>query len=96
VTIDTADFSFAGSEATVKIKIEQEEYAAADDYLVNIQFGAEPASFVMSEFSVEPLTCSQKDSSWALLLPSVTTLDVSPVSVELISSSDYADLFVHY
>ena len=47
----------------------------------------------MDGFKVANLTCTEKDELWSLNLPTVTTLDISPVEVKMLSSSDYVDMF---
>lgn len=45
----------------------------------------------MDDWKADPLTCTDKDASWSVQLPAVTTEDVSPVVVNLV---DNTDLFV--
>ena len=47
----------------------------------------------MTGFEVASLTCKVEDTNWSMKLPYATTSDVSPVEVEMLSSSDHADMF---
>ena len=38
---------------------------------------------------VEPLTCTQKDETWSMILPPVTTEDISPVEVKLLDADSF-------
>ena len=83
--------SFAESSASVIIEIEQEVAESAETFRFRIEFKAEPPKFIMDDWKADPLTCTDKDASWSVQLPAVTTEDVSPVVVNLV---DNTDLFV--
>lgn len=75
LTIDSDDFEMKNELAEVRIKIVQDFYKDAEDFVFKITFKAEPPAFKMEGYSVEPLTCSEKDRIWSMELPPMTTED---------------------
>ena len=43
----------------------------------------EPPEFDLSEWKVQPLSCSKKDKIWVMTLPNITSTEISPVTVEM-------------
>ena len=77
----------------VRIMIDQDLVKNVEDYEVLISFETEKPKFNMTGFEVEPITCSPKDRRWKMILPAITTTEISPVRVVLLLSSDFAQLF---
>ena len=47
----------------------------------------------MEGFTIEPLTCSSKDSEWSMSLPPVTNAGDRAITIELKSEDAEASLF---
>ena len=65
VKVATDDYSLAGAQATLTIQVEQDTVAEAESLMVEITFEAPKPEFDKANFSVEPLTCSETDATWA-------------------------------
>ena len=65
VTVATDDYTLAGAQATLTIEVQQDSVAEAETLLVEITFEAPKPEFDKANFSVDPLTCSKTDASWA-------------------------------
>ena len=79
-----------GAKASLVIALDQVLVPDAKSVIVEISFEGVPPEFDMTEFKVEPITCSETDAQWSMQLPPLTNnaTDAGPVQIELRASSD--------
>lgn len=64
----------------------------AEIFTYRIEFRAEPPAFIVDDWTVSSITCTEKDTEWSVVLPQVTQSDISPVQVQLLNSTDLFEL----
>ena len=83
VKIETEDYALTRHKIIITISIVQANYAEAENYSIEVDFLAIPPEFDKSSFSAPALTCTEMDRDWAMKLPKITTLEISPVKVSM-------------
>ena len=63
-------------------------FAGPGSFDINVELKSVPPRFDLSNFEVAPLTCRrEKDKTWSMKLPPVTTTDISPVAVSITTTA---------
>jgi len=93
VTIETDDVFFAGQLVEVKVTIDQSLVLGAKDYVIKVQFEADPPSLNLDDINVPPVTCGPKDADWVIQLPEVEQQGSEPVQMQLKREGEHAGLF---
>ena len=84
VKINTEDYQLTNHKVKITVSIVQTYYAKAEDFILEVDFEAIPPEFDKSSFSAPALTCSEMDKDWAMKLPKITTLEISPVKASIL------------
>lgn len=98
VIIATDDVTLDGEQVSIVLAIDVADAKnpiEAKELFFDIEFIALPPEFDMSDFSVEPLTCSPSDSEWTMTLPIIKNAEEGQITLELLESDEFSPLFIH-
>ena len=60
---------------------------------ITISFTTEPPTFNLEGKSFTPLTCSEADADWAVLLPTIAGADEGSIQISLNEEQEHASFF---
>ena len=93
VTIDTQDYLFLGQDVTLFIGIysTESDTSSNQDLFFTIVFKTSSLEFDLTDFKVQPLTCSIEDAYWKMDIPPVKHEEILKVDYKLVNAQP--DLF---
>ena len=71
IIVDTEDLKFANESIKVKIGVVQSIVEKKLEIQIEIKFTLAPLEFDLTDFTVDPITCSKEDAEWSMKLPAV-------------------------
>ena len=89
LTIDSGDLSLDQQKVSLTILVESEEIPTSEPFRLEIAFELAKPEFDLEAFEVPPITCSEKDKDWQLILPPVQQESIfDALSIDLVSESN--------
>lgn len=69
--IETQNPVFMGQKITIFVETNDEKVKSSNEFSLSVEFATELPVFDLSDLEVQPMTCTETDKGWTMVLPEI-------------------------